>query len=74
MAAAAGGGKGVHAHEMHQQKQACAMCGSPIAAGSKPIFLKIEGRRFALDSEDCAMTLRKFRCVYGNDFCLMLAK
>lgn len=71
MAPAAGGGN----REAHQQqgRQACAMCGSPIAAGSKPIFLKIDGRRFALDSEDCAMTLRKFRCVYGNDFCMMLA-
>jgi hypothetical protein len=56
-----------------QKQKMCAMCGSPIAAGATATLVEIDGTQYAVDREECAMTLRKFRCVYGSEFCAMLA-
>lgn len=45
----------------------CAMCGKIIK--TKYISEKIDNLYYVFHSDDCAIFFKKFRSVYGKDFC-----
>ncbi|AFU60478.1 hypothetical protein Ngar_c35650 [Candidatus Nitrososphaera gargensis Ga9.2] len=48
-------------------RDTCILCGKPIVA--RPIVEKINGREYSFDKQECALTLKKLKSVYGSDFC-----
>jgi hypothetical protein len=46
--------------------QECVLCGKPLEKGG--ITEEIGGVQYVFDREECALLLRKFKSVYGNDF------
>jgi hypothetical protein len=52
------------------QQQRCALCGRIIEASA--IKQELGGTDYIVDKEQCAILLKRFYSVYGNDFCLML--
>lgn len=45
----------------------CILCGRPIKG--VPIIERIDGIKYAFDREECVLTFKKLKSVYGNDFC-----
>jgi hypothetical protein len=56
--------------QQQQQRQRCAMCGRAINTGV--IEQKIGEAYYMVDKDECAIILKRFHSVYGNNFCLML--
>jgi len=52
------------------QQQKCALCGRVIKANS--IKQKIGVTYYIVDKDECAIILKRFHSVYGNDFCMLL--
>jgi hypothetical protein len=49
----------------------CALCGKPVRS-SGGITQEINGVAYTFDKEECALTLKKLKSVYGADFCVIL--
>ena len=47
----------------------CTMCGKIIKIKTKYVSEKIDDSYYIFDSEYCAMIFKRFRSVYGKDFC-----
>jgi hypothetical protein len=53
------------------RKDVCALCGKPVESGGG-ILQEINGFAYTFDKEECALTLKKLKSVYGADFCVIL--
>jgi len=53
---------------MIADKEMCILCGKPITG--KGIVEKINGREYLFDREECVITFKKLKSVYGEDFCV----
>lgn len=49
-------------------KNMCILCGKPIRGA--PIVATINGKEYFFDREECALTFKKLKSVYGSDFCV----
>jgi YHS domain-containing protein len=49
-------------------KDMCILCGKPIIGN--PILATINGKEYFFDREECALTFKKLKSVYGSDFCV----
>jgi len=63
------------------RKDVCALCGKPVGSGGGGggrggggggITQEINGVAYTFDKEECALTLKKLKSVYGADFCVIL--
>ena len=46
----------------------CILCGKPFSG--KGIIEKINGMEYVFDKEECALTFKKLKSVYGDEFCV----
>jgi hypothetical protein len=53
------------------RKDVCALCGKPVGSGGG-ITQEINGFAYTFDKEECALTLKKLKSVYGADFWVIL--
>ncbi|HEX2170590.1 MAG TPA: hypothetical protein VHF65_09860 [Nitrososphaera sp.] len=53
-----------------QGQQICVVCGRVIKA--EAIKQRVGGNYYVVDKDECAMILKRFHSVYGNEFCMML--
>ena len=54
---------------MSDRNSECMMCGKIIKIKTKYVSEKIDDAYYIFDSEYCAMIFKRFRSVYGKDFC-----
>jgi hypothetical protein len=56
------------------RKDVCALCGKPVGSGGGGggITQEINRVAYTFDKEECALTLKKLKSVYGADFCVIL--
>ena len=47
----------------------CAMCGKAISVENQILFEKIDETDYTFDCEYCALVFKKFKSLYGRDFC-----
>lgn len=52
------------------RKDVCALCGKPVGSGG--ITQEVNGFAYTFDKEECVLTLKKLKSVYGADFCVIL--
>jgi hypothetical protein len=45
------------------------MCGKAVQGG-KQIVERIDGIEYVFDKDECALMFKKFKSVYGTDFCM----
>ena len=56
------------AYYMLTKSSMCILCGRPISG--KGIIEKINGMEYVFDREECALTFKKLKSVYGDEFCI----
>jgi len=54
---------------MSDEYSKCIMCGKIIKIKTMHISEKIDDVHYIFDSEYCVMIFKRFRSVYGKDFC-----
>ena len=54
----------------NEQENTCAMCGKKIIETKNQVLVeKIDDTNYIFDSEDCILIFKRFRSLYGNNFC-----